>query len=85
MERWLAAIPTADVKGYSHLTEANEERSTAALRMYRAVLEESIAAHKGHIFSSAGDGVVAEFPSIVEAIGCVIERILQRDINERRL
>ena len=34
------------------------------LRVYRAVVEESISAHKGHIFSSAGDGVVAEFPSI---------------------
>ena len=54
-------------------------------RVYRAVVEESISAHKGHIFSSAGDGVVAEFPSIVEAIGCAVERILQRDIDMRRL
>ena len=70
MERRLAAILAADVQGYSHLTELNEEASTATLRMYRAVVEESISAHRGHVFSSAGDGVVAEFPSIVEAIRC---------------
>ena len=73
MERRLAAILAADVKGYSHLTELNEEASTVTLRMYRAVVEELIAAHKGHVFSSAGDGVVAEFPSIVEAIRCGVE------------
>ena len=81
MERRLAAILAADVQGYSHLTELNEEGSTVTLRMYRAVVEESIAAHKGHIFSSAGDSVVAEFPSIVEAIRCAVE--IQGEITER--
>ena len=81
MERRLAAILAADVQGYSHLTELNEEGSTATLRMYRAVVEELIAAHKGHIFSSAGDGVVAEFPSIIEAIRCAVE--IQNEIAER--
>ena len=81
MERRLAAILAADVKGYSHLTELNEEASTATLRMYRAVVEESISAHRGHVFSSAGDGVVAEFPSVVEAIRCGVE--IQNEIAER--
>ena len=81
MERRLAAILAADVKGYSHLTELNEEASTVTLRMYRAVLEESISAHRGHVFSSAGDGVVAEFPSVVEAIRCAVE--IQNEIAER--
>ena len=81
MERRLAAILAADVQGYGRLTEANEEASTATLRVYRAVVDESIAAHKGHIFSSAGDGVVAEFPSIVEAIRCAVE--IQNEIAER--
>ena len=81
MERRLAAILAADVKGYSHLTELNEEASTATLRMYRAVVEESIHAHRGHIFSSAGDSVVAEFPSVVEAIRCGVE--IQNEIAER--
>jgi adenylate cyclase len=81
MERRLAAILAADVKGYCHLTELNEEASTATLRMYRTAVEESISAHKGHVFSSAGDGVVAEFPSIVEAIRCAVE--IQNEIAER--
>ena len=81
MERRLAAILAADVQGYSRLTELNEEASTATLRMYRAVVEESISAHRGRIFSSAGDGVVAEFPSIVEAIRCGVE--IQNEIAER--
>ena len=81
MERRLAAILAADVQEYSHLTELNEESSTATLCRYRAVVEELIAAHKGHIFSSAGDGVVAEFPSIVEAIRCAGE--IQNEIAER--
>ena len=81
MERRLAAILAADVEGYSRLTELDEEASTATLRMYRAVVEELISAHKGNIFSSAGDGVVAEFPSIVEAIRCAVE--IQNEIAER--
>ena len=81
MERRLAAILAADVQGYSHLTELNEEGSTATLRTYRAVVEESVAAHRGRIFSSAGDGLVAEFPSIVESIRCAVE--IQREIAER--
>ena len=81
MERRLAAILAADVEGYSHLTELNEEASTATLRVYRAVVEEAVSAHKGHIFSSAGGGVVAEFPSIVEAIRCAVE--IQNEIAKR--
>ena len=81
MERRLAAILAADVQGYSRHTELDEETSTSTLRMYRAVVEESISAHRGHIFSSAGDGVVAEFPSIVEAIRCAVE--IQNEIAER--
>ena len=81
MERRLAAILAADVAGYSHLTELNEEASTATLRMYGAVVEELIVAHRGHIFSSAGDGFVAEFPSVVEAIRFAVE--IQNEIAKR--
>jgi adenylate cyclase len=81
MERRLAAILAADVRGYSRLTELNEEASTATLRVYRTVVEESISAHRGHVFSSAGDGLVAEFPSVVEAIRCGVE--IQNEIAER--
>jgi class 3 adenylate cyclase/TolB-like protein/tetratricopeptide (TPR) repeat protein len=81
MERRLTAILAADVADYSRHTERNEEASTAKLSVYRAVVEESIAAHKGHIFTRAGDGVVAEFPSVVEAIRCAIE--IQNEIGVR--
>ena len=57
MERRLAAILAADVEGYSRHTELNEEASTATLRMHRAVVEEAISAHRGHIFSSAGESI----------------------------
>ena len=81
MERRLAAILAADVMGYSRHTERDEEASTITLRKCRAIAEESVSAHRGHIFSSAGDGLVAEFPSIVEAIRCAIE--IQNEIAER--
>jgi class 3 adenylate cyclase/TolB-like protein/Tfp pilus assembly protein PilF len=81
MERRLTAILAADVEGYSRHTEDDEEASTVTLRSYCAVQEEAILAHRGHIFSRAGDGVVAEFPSIVEAIRCAIE--IQSEIAER--
>ena len=81
MERRLAAILAADVKGYSHLTELNEEASTATLRVYRAVVEGTVFAHGGHVFSSAGDSVVAEFASPVEAIRCGVE--VQNEIAAR--
>ncbi len=81
MQRRLAAILAADVEGYSRLTELDEEGSTATLRAYCALEEEAIVAHRGHIFSRAGDGVVAEFPSVVEAIRCAVE--IQNEINER--
>src|SRR5262245_8245206 len=81
MERRLTAILAADVAGYSRHTERNEEASTATLSVHRAVVEESIAAHKGHIFTRAGDGVVAEFPSVVEALRCAIE--IQNEIGVR--
>jgi len=81
MERRLAAILAADVAGYTHLVEVNDEASTATLRSYVAVMEEAIVVHRGHIFSTAGDSVVAEFPSIVQAIRCAVE--IQHEIADR--
>jgi adenylate cyclase len=81
MERRLAAIVAADVQGYSRLTEADEETATTTLRSHRAIVEELIARHRGHVFSSAGDGLVAEFPSIVEAIRCALA--IQKEVSGR--
>jgi adenylate cyclase len=81
MERKLAAILSADVVGYSRLMGADENATLEALRLHRDVIEGLIAAHRGRVFNSAGDSVVAEFPSAVEAALCAVE--IQRE-NTRR-
>jgi TolB-like protein/Tfp pilus assembly protein PilF len=72
MERRLAAILAADVAGYSRLMEADEQATLAALATCRSIIDELVAEHRGRIFSSAGDSVVAEFSSPVEATRCAL-------------
>jgi len=81
MERKLAAILSADVVGYSRLMGADEDATLEALRLHRDVIDGLIAAHRGRVFNSAGDSVVAEFPSAVEAALCASE--IQREIARR--
>ena len=81
MERRLAAILAADVAGYSRFAELDEEATTATLRSHFVVLGEVITAHHGHIFSTAGDSIAAEFSSIVAALLCAIE--IQHEIADR--
>jgi class 3 adenylate cyclase len=81
MERKLAAILAADIAGYSRLMGADEEATLNALRSHREVVDRLVAAHRGRIFSSAGDSIVAEFPSAVEASLCAVE--IQREIARR--
>ncbi len=81
MERKLAAILAADVAGYSRLMEADEEGTLAALRAHRAVVDGLIAAHRGRVFNTAGDSVIAEFASAVEATLCAVE--IQQEIRRR--
>ena len=81
MDRRLTAILAADVAGYSRHTARQDETSTAALRERLDVVKEVVAAHKGRIFTTAGDGVVAEFLSVVEAIRSAVE--IQREIALR--
>ena len=78
MERKLAAILAADVAGYSRLMGVDEEGTLAALRSHRDVADRVIAAHRGRVFGSAGDSIVAEFPSAVEAIQAAVE--IQQEI-----
>jgi class 3 adenylate cyclase len=79
-ERRLAAILAADFAGYSRLMHEDEERTLATLTRHRAIVDELIAAAHGEIVSTAGDSVVAEFPSVVEAWHCAvaIQRALLR-------
>jgi adenylate cyclase len=73
IERHLAAIVAADVVGYSRLMGANEKGTLAALRAHRmALIDPLIAAHKGHIVKTTGDGLLLSFPSIVEAVSCAV-------------
>jgi len=72
VERRLAAILSADVVGYSRLMGADEEGTLRALHACRAVIDHEITRHHGRVFGSAGDSVIAEFPSAVEAVRCAI-------------
>ena len=68
--RKLAVILAADAVGYSRLMAADEEGTLALLNARRQVTDELIARHHGRIFGTAGDSVMAEFASAVEAVRC---------------
>ena len=68
MERKLTAILAADVVGYSRLMEADEEATVRTLSTHRAIIDALVASHHGRVFGSAGDSVIAEFASPVEAV-----------------
>ena len=70
--RKLAAIFAADVAGYSQLMGQDEVGTLHRLTACRAVIDERIAAHRGRIFGSAGDSVVADFASAVDAVQCAV-------------
>jgi TolB-like protein/class 3 adenylate cyclase len=72
MTRKLTTILAADVAGYSRLMEADESGTLAALRVAREIFAKVIAAHRGRIFGGAGDSIVAEFGSAVEAVEAAI-------------
>ncbi len=73
IERRLAAIVCADVVGYSRLMEVDEEATIRALNVCRQVVDELVANHHGRVFGSAGDSVIVEFASAVEAVRCAAE------------
>ena len=82
MERKLAAILAVDVVGYSALMEADESGTFERLRTGRKELfEPEIAKHHGRIFKVMGDGLLAEFGSVVDAVECAV--MLQRGMAER--
>ena len=76
MERRLAAILAADVVGYSRLMGADEEATLAKLNAYREIIDGLVADHRGRAFGSAGDSVIAEFPSPFETVHCAIEMLV---------
>ena len=73
VNRKLAAILAADVVGYSRLMGADEAGTLAALKRHReAVFDPAVAAHNGRIVKLIGDGVIAEFGSVVDAVSCAL-------------
>jgi class 3 adenylate cyclase/pimeloyl-ACP methyl ester carboxylesterase len=82
MERRLAAILAADLVGYSRMMSADEEGTLAALQRCRAeVIDPAIANRHGRTFKLLGDGLLAEFSSVVEAVQCAAE--MQHALGER--
>ncbi len=74
MERRLAAILAADVVGYSRMIRADEEGTLLALRALREdLIDPKIATHHGRIVKLMGDGILAEFGSVVDAVTCSAE------------
>jgi len=66
--RKLAAIPSADVAGYSRLMGEDERATVHRFTAYRAVFADSITQHAGRVVDTAGDSALAEFASVVEVI-----------------
>jgi adenylate cyclase len=83
-ERRLSAILTADVAGYSRLTGSDEEGTLTRLTAHRReLIDPKIAEHRGRIVKTTGDGFLAEFPSLVDALRCASE--IQKNMAERNL
>ena len=82
VERRLAAILAADVVGYSRLMGQDESGTLTSLRKLRAeLLDPSIGEHKGRVFKTTGDGLLVEFPSVVNAVACAVN--IQRAMAAR--
>src|SRR5712692_394537 len=72
MERKLAAILSADVAGYSRLMGEDEEGTIRTLTACRVVTDSLIQQHRGRVVNTAGDSVLAEFASAVDAVQCAV-------------
>ena len=83
MKRKIAAILAADVVGYSKLVAEDEEETLRRLASYRAVVDDFIEKANGRIFNTAGDAVLAEFSSAVEAVRCAID--IQESLRTRNM
>jgi adenylate cyclase len=90
MERRLAAILLTDMVGYSRLMGLDEEGTIARQKAHREdIFDPKITAHGGRIVKSTGDGVLVEFPSVVDAVKCAVEvqqamAVSEADVPEER-
>src|SRR5262245_9982992 len=81
MERKLAAIFSADVKGYSRLMGDDELATVRTLTAYREVMTHLIQAHRGRVVDSPGDNMLAEFASVVDAVECATQ--IQQELKTK--
>ena len=72
VERRLVAVLAADVAGYSRLMGLDEVGTARALREHRTVIDALVARHGGRLVKATGDGVLLEFPSVVDAVECAV-------------
>jgi TolB-like protein/class 3 adenylate cyclase/cytochrome c-type biogenesis protein CcmH/NrfG len=80
-KRKLAAILSADAKGYSRLMGEDEEATVRTITAYRTAMAKLIQQYRGRVVDSPGDNVLAEFGSVVDAVNCAVE--VQRELAER--
>ncbi len=84
MERRLSAIMAADMANFSHLIEKDELGTLSRQKTHRnGLIDPSIAAHRGRIVKTTGDGLLVEFPAVQDAVGCAME--LQAEMSRREI
>jgi adenylate cyclase len=81
VKRKLAAILSADVEGYSRLMEEDEEATVRTITAYREVMVGHITRQNGQVVDAKGDNILAEFPSVVDAVRCAVE--IQKEFGKR--
>ena len=81
VKRKLTAILSADVQGYSRLMGDDERATVDTITAYRTVMTDLIQTHHGKVVDAKGDNVLAEFPSVVDAIQCAVE--IQKKLGVR--
>jgi len=81
VKRKLAAILSADVKGYSRLMGEDEKGTVRTLNAYKEVMTNLIQQHRGRVVDAPGDNVLAEFGSVVDAVECAAE--IQKELKSR--
>ena len=84
IERRLTAILAADVAGYGRLTGVDEEGTHVQLKEHlRVLVDAKINEHRGRVVKNTGDGILAEFSSVVDAVRCGLD--VQRGIADRNI
>ena len=84
MQRRLAAILAADIAGYSRLMHEDEPATVRDLKAHQSVILPLIGRHGGRIIDTAGDGIMAEFPSVIGATECAVEiQTVMAERNQR--